>query len=141
MVTTLENKRVGYIDKSEAAQLAIEMDNENKELAVKGFKLTPLARIVDCCDIHKLRVRVVAMNNARRHNEQLAAVVAPSPADSNKYCSTVGVREDGRRVQVLEKIAAVYKTRSKKWSNIELSQVEKEVGAEALVMIKKGNLM
>ena len=48
MVTTLENKRVGYIDKSEAAQLAIEMDNENKELAVKGFKLTPLARIVDC---------------------------------------------------------------------------------------------
>ena len=50
MVTTLENKRVGYIDKSEAALLAIEMDNMNKELAVKGFKLTPLARIVDCCD-------------------------------------------------------------------------------------------
>ena len=86
MVTTLENKRVGYIDKSEAAQLAIEMDNENKELAVKGFKLTPLARIVDCLDIHKLRVKIVVMNNVRRHNEQLAAVVAPSPTDSNKYC-------------------------------------------------------
>ena len=72
MVTTLENKRVGYIDKSEAAQLAIEMDNENKELAVKGFKLTPLARIVECLDIHKLRVKVVVMNNVRCHNEQLA---------------------------------------------------------------------
>ena len=140
MVTTLENKRVGYIDKREAAQLAIKMDKENKELAVKGFKSTPLARIVDCLDIHKLRVKVVVMNNVRRHNEEVAAVVAPSPADSNKYCSTVGVCEDGRRVQLLKKIAAVYKTKSKKWSNIELSQVEKEVGAEALVMIKKGNL-
>ena len=95
MVTTLENERVGYIDSSEAAQLAIEMDKDNKELALQGFKLTPLARIVDCLDIHKLRVKVVVMNNVRRHNEQLAAVVAPSPADSNKYCSTVGVREDG----------------------------------------------
>ena len=95
MVTTLENKRVGYIDKSEAAQLAIEMDNENKELAVKGFKLTPLARIVECLDIHKLRVKVVVINNVRRHNEKLAAVVAPSPANSNKYCSSVCVQEDG----------------------------------------------
>ena len=66
MVTTLENKRVGYIDKREAAQLAIEMDKENKELAVKGFKSTPLARIVDCLDIHKLRVKIVLMNNVRR---------------------------------------------------------------------------
>ena len=116
------------------------MDKDNKELAVKGFKLTPLARIVDCLDIHKLRVKVVVMNNVRRHNEEVAAVVAPSPADSNKYYSTAGVCEDGRRVQLLEKIAAVYKAKSKKWSIIELSQVEKEVGAEALVMIKKGNL-
>ena len=45
------------------------MDKENKELAIKGFKLTPLARIVDCLDIHKLRVKVVVMNNVRRHND------------------------------------------------------------------------
>ena len=113
MVTTLENKRVGYIDKSKAAQLAIEMDKENKELAVKGFKLTPLVRIVDCLDIHKLRVKIVLMNNVRHHNEQLSAVVAPSPADNNKSCSTVGVPEDARRVQLLEKIAVVNQTKSK----------------------------
>ena len=121
MVTTLENKRVGYIDKSEAAQLAIEMDKENKELAVKGFKLTPLARIVDCLDIHKLRVKIVLMNNVRRHNEQLSAVVAPSPADNNKSCSSVGLPKYARRVQLLEKIVVVNQTKSKKWNNNELS--------------------
>ena len=104
MVTTLENERVGYIDKSEAAQLAIGMDKENKELAVKGFKLTPLARIIDCLNVHKLRVKIVLMNNVRCHNEQLSAVVAPSPADNNKSCSTVGVPEDARRVQLLERL-------------------------------------
>ena len=71
-------------------------------------------------------MKVVLMNNIRRHNEQLSAVVAPSPADNNKFCSTVGVPEDARHVQLLEKIAVVNQTKSKKWSNNELSQVEKK---------------
>ena len=76
MVTTLENERVGYIDKSKAAQLAIKMDKDNKELAVQGFKLTRLARIVECLDTHKLRVKIVVMGNVRRHNKQLSDAVA-----------------------------------------------------------------
>ena len=69
MITTLENERVGYIDRSEATQLAIEMDKDNKEFVVQGFKLTPFARIVECLDTHKLRVKIVLMDNVRRHNE------------------------------------------------------------------------
>ena len=69
----------------------------------------------------------------------LCAVVAPSHADNNKTFSTVGVPPDVRRVQLLDKIAVVNKTKSKEWSNKKLSQVEKVVGVEVLVMIKKGN--
>ena len=54
-----------------------------------------------------------------------------SHAGNNKICS--------RRVQLLDKIAVVNKTKLKEWSNKEMSRVEKEVGAEVLVMIKKGN--
>ena len=61
-----------------------------------------------------MRAKIVLMNNVCRHNEQLSAVVAPSPADNNKSCSTVGVPENARRVQLLEKIAVVNQTKSKK---------------------------
>ena len=38
----------------------------------------------------------------------------PSPADHNQSCSAVGVPKDARHVQLLEKIAAVNETKSKK---------------------------
>ena len=88
------------------------------------------------CDLFQLHVKIEFIDNICQHRErsQLSAVVAPSHAVNNKTFSTVGGPPDVRRVQLLDKIADVNKTKSKEWSSNELSQVKTEVGAEVLVI-------
>ena len=135
-VVTLQNKHVGWIDQFQAQQISPVMDMENKRLSSQALVLVPLCRIVDKIDDYMYRLEIMGKDNCQLLSQkaQLSSshignnwlsVVASSSKPKNAVLPVMEEASTGLRCQKLVgHIISVTKTKSKEWTNQEMSQLE-----------------
>ena len=155
-VVTPQYEHIGRIAFDQAQQISPAMDDENKQLLSEGLALLPLCKIVDCTGDYVYRLEIVG-----KDNRQLLSQMPDSSSfhtGTNSCISGVNNRhsiapyssnpENGvspmmgqtpselRRQKLVGNLNSITISKSKQWTDTDMSQMEQLAGAEALTMLK-----
>ena len=155
-VVTPENEHVGRIARSQAQQIAPAMDNGNKQLLSLALELVPLCIIVDCTGNYEYRLKIVGKDNRQLLSQKAdssslrtgtnsciselnnkPSIVAYSSNHDNGVSPVMEqTPSDLRRKKLVGNLNSITISKSKQWTDTDMSQMEQLAGAEALTMLK-----
>ena len=155
-MVTPENEHVGRIARSQAQQIAPAMDNGNKQLLSLALELVPLCIIVDCTGNYEYRLKIVGKDNRQLLSQKAdssslrtgtnsciselnnkPSIVAYSSNHDNGVSPVMEqTPSDLRRKKLVGNLNSITISKSKQWTDTDMSQMEQLAGAEALTMLK-----
>ena len=155
-VVTPKNEHVDWIAPPQAQQISPAMDNKNKQLMGQGLALVPLCKMVDCTGNHVYRLEIVGKDNRQllsqkadsssfcagtnsgfsKVNNQPSIVAYSSNPDNGVSPVMEQTPCESRRQKLVGNLNSINNSKSKQWTNTQMSQLELLSGAEALTMLK-----
>ena len=155
-VVTPKNEHVGRIARSQAQQIAPAMDNGNKQLLSLALELVPLCIIVDCTGNYNYQLKIVGKDNRKLLSQKAdssslrtgtnsciselnnkPSIVAYSSNHDNGVSPVMEqTPSDLRRKRLVGNLNSITISKSKQWTDTDMSQMEQLAGAEALTMLK-----
>ena len=155
---TPQYEHIGRIAFDQAQQISPAMDDKNKQLLSKGLALLPLCKIVDCTGDYVYRLEIVGKDNRQLlsqkadsssfHtgtnsctsgvNNQPSIVVYSSIPDNGASPVMEPTSSELRCQKLVGNLVSITKSKSKEWTNKDMSQMEQFAGAEVLTMLKQG---
>ena len=157
-VVTPQYEHIGRIAFDQAQQISPAMDDENKQLLSEGLALLPLCKIVDCTGDYIYRMEIVGKDNRQLLSQMpdsssfhtgtnsctsgvnnQPSIVAYSSIPDNGASPVMELTSSELRCQKLVgNLFSITKSKSKEWTNKDMSQMEQLAGAEVLTTLKQG---
>ena len=158
-VVTPQYEHIGRIAFDQAQQISPAMDDKNKQLLSEGLALLPLCKIVDCTGNYIYRVEIMGKDNRQLlsqmpdssafhtgTNSCISGVnnrhsIVPYSSNPDNGVSTMMGQPPSelRRQKLVGNLNSINNSKSKQWTDTDMSQIEQWAGAEALTTMKRGN--